>query len=212
MYIWIIFMLIGVFLDQISKYLVVINMELYESVPLIPGVLHFTYIHNPGAAFGSMAGSRWVFMVLSVVMIVGILAYMFWKKPTSRLLLWGLTLVVSGGIGNMIDRVRLSYVVDFIDFCAFPNLWMWTFNVADAFVCVGAGIIILWMILDMVREYKAEKAEAASMQAADKGDAPAEDDTDDAQSDELPKVTEQDMIDMGYITEASYEEEEKNDG
>lgn len=151
-------MLLGVFLDQISKYLIVLYMELYQSVEVIPGVFNFTYIQNEGAAFGSMSNSPWVFMVLSTVMIVGILVYMFWKKPQSRLLLSALTMIVAGGIGNMIDRIRLGYVIDFLDFCAFPKLWKWTFNVADSFVVIGAGMIILWMILDMVREYKAEKA------------------------------------------------------
>ena len=151
-------MLLGVFLDQISKYLIVLYMELYQSVEVIPGVFNFTYIQNEGAAFGSMSNSPWVFMVLSTVMIVGILVYMFWKKPQSRLLMSALTMIVAGGIGNMIDRIRLGYVIDFLDFCAFPKLWKWTFNVADSFVVIGAGMIILWMILDMVREYKAEKA------------------------------------------------------
>ena len=151
-------MLLGVFLDQISKYLIVLYMELYQSVEVIPGVFNFTYIQNEGAAFGSMSNSPWVFMVLSTVMIVGILVYMFWKKPQSRLLMSALTMIVAGGIGNMIDRIRLGYVIDFLDFCAFPKLWKWTFNVADSFVVIGAGMIILWMILDIVREYKAEKA------------------------------------------------------
>ena len=88
---------------------------------------------------------------------------MFWKKPQSKLILWSLTLIVSGGIGNMIDRIRLEYVIDFLDFCAFPNLWRWTFNVADSFVVVGAGIMILCLILDMVREYKGEKAKKACL-------------------------------------------------
>ena len=151
-------MLLGVFLDQISKYLIVLYMELYQSVEVIPGVFNLTYIQNEGAAFGSMSNSPWVFMVLSTVMIVGILVYMLWKKPQSRLLMSALTMIVAGGIGNMIDRIRLGYVIDFLDFCAFPKLWKWTFNVADSFVVIGAGMIILWMILDMVREYKAEKA------------------------------------------------------
>lgn len=151
-------MLVGVFIDQISKYLIVLNLDLHESVEIIPGVFNFTYIRNEGAAFGSMSDSRWLFMILSVVMIVGILVFMFWKKPKSKLLLSALTLIVAGGIGNMIDRIRLEYVIDFLDFCAFPNLWKWTFNVADSFVVIGAGIIILWMLLDMIKEYKAEKA------------------------------------------------------
>lgn len=154
-------MLIGVFLDQISKYLIVLNLDLYESVEIIPGVFRFTYIRNEGAAFGSMSDSRWLFMIMSVVMIVGILVFIFWKKPKSKLLMSALTMIVAGGIGNMIDRIRLGYVIDFLDFCAFPNVWKWTFNVADSFVVIGAGIIILWMILDAVKEYKAEKARKA---------------------------------------------------
>lgn len=151
-------MVVGVALDQISKYLVVINMELYESVDVIPGIFRFTYIQNRGAAFGSMADNRWLFMVLSTVAIVAILVYLFWKRPSNKLVLASIILIVSGGIGNMIDRISLGYVIDFLDFCAFPNLWMWVFNVADAFVCIGAGLLALWMILDTVREYKAEKA------------------------------------------------------
>jgi lipoprotein signal peptidase len=77
----------------------------------------------------------------------------------------------------MIDRVFLGYVVDFFDFCAFPKLWKWVFNVADVFVCVGAGLLALWLILDIIKDYKAEKAKkalesgaAVETEASDKGD------------------------------------------
>ena len=150
-----------VVLDQVSKYLVVANMELGQSVDIIPGVFRFTYIHNEGAAFGSMADARWIFMILSSVAIIAILVYIFWKKPESKLLLSALILVAGGGIGNMIDRIWLGYVIDFIDFCAFPKLWMWIFNVADACVCIGAGMLVLWMILDIIRDEKAKKAALA---------------------------------------------------
>ena len=149
-----------VVLDQVSKMLVVANMELYQSIDVIPGIFRFTYIHNYGAAFGSMAGSRWIFMILSTVAIIAMLVFIFWKKPQSKLLLSALILIVGGGIGNMIDRVFLGYVVDFLDFCAFPNLWMWVFNVADACVCIGAGMLALWMILDIIKDEKAKKAVA----------------------------------------------------
>ncbi len=167
MYIWIILIMLGIFLDQISKYLVVIYMDLGESVQVIPHLFNFTYIRNEGAAFGSLSNSRWVFMIASSVMIVGILVYMFWKKPKNKLLSTALTLIVAGGIGNMIDRIRLGYVIDFIDFCAFPKLWMWTFNVADSFVVVGAGLIILYIILDMIRESKEAKAKKEQVGAND---------------------------------------------
>ena len=148
----------SVVLDQISKYLVVIYMQLHESMEIIPGILRFTYIQNRGAAFGSMADSRWIFMILSTVAIVGILVYLFWKKPQNKLFLSAIIMIVGGGIGNMIDRVRLGYVIDFIDFCAFPEVWMWVFNIADSFVCVGAGLLLLWTVLDFIREAKEEKA------------------------------------------------------
>lgn len=154
----VVLMAITVILDQITKYAVVANMELGESVDIIPGVLRFTYIQNDGAAFGSLDDARWVFMILSTVAIVAILGYMFWKKPQNKLLLSALIMITGGGVGNMIDRISLGYVVDFIDFCAFPKIWMWVFNVADSFVCIGAGVLALWMILDTVRDYKAEKA------------------------------------------------------
>lgn len=155
----IVLMIVSVVADQITKYLVVANMELHESIDVIPGVFRFTYIHNDGAAFGSLDNARWIFMILSTVAIVAILGYLFWKKPQDKLLLSALILVSSGGIGNMIDRIRLGYVIDFIDFCAFPKIWMWIFNVADICVCVGAGLLALWMILDTVKQMKAEKAQ-----------------------------------------------------
>ena len=158
----VVLMVAAVGLDQLSKYLVVANMGLHESVDIIPGVLRFTYIQNDGAAFGSMDEHRWVFMVLSSVAIIGILVYLFWKKPQDKLLLSSLILITGGGIGNMIDRVALGYVIDFIDFCAFPKIWMWVFNIADSCVCIGAGLLALWLILDMVREVKAEKAKKAA--------------------------------------------------
>ena len=157
----VVLILVGVGLDQLTKYLVVSNMALHESIDIIPGVFRFTYIQNDGAAFGSLDNARWVFMILSTVAIIGILIYMFWKKPQNKLMLSALILIVSGGIGNMIDRIALGYVIDFLDFCAFPKVWMWVFNVADSFVCIGAGLLILWLVLDMIREHKAEKAKKA---------------------------------------------------
>lgn len=153
----VILMIVAVVLDQVTKYLVVANMELYESIEVIPGVFRFTYIQNRGAAFGSLDEHRWIFMVLSTVAIVAIIAFLFWKKPQNKLLLTSLILITGGGIGNMIDRIYLGYVIDFLDFCAFPEIWMWVFNVADSFVCIGAGLLALWMILDTVKDMKMEK-------------------------------------------------------
>ena len=90
--------------------------------------------------------------MLSVIGIAAICAYL-WFFVKSVLGRTALALIIGGGIGNMIDRVRLGFVVDFIDFCAF-DFWVWVFNIADACVCVGAALFCLDLILETVREYK----------------------------------------------------------
>lgn len=144
--------------DFFTKAAVVAHIPLGESVNLIDGVFRFTYIQNRGAAFGMLSDARWVFLILSTVAIVAIVAFVAWKRPKNKLMLMSLSLIVGGGIGNMIDRVRLGYVVDFLDFCAFPSLWKWIFNVADAAACIGAGLLFLYLILDTVKTSKEEKA------------------------------------------------------
>ena len=141
-------------LDQVSKLLIL--EFLYEGqAVLIPGVLNFTYVENRGMAFGLLSDQRWVFMILSTVGIIAMGAYL-WFFVKSRLARVALSLVIGGGIGNMIDRVAYGFVVDFIDFCAF-DFWVWVFNVADAAVCVGAGLFILDLVLETVREMKKKK-------------------------------------------------------
>ena len=157
-----------VFLDQISKFLVIIYLKNVGSVSVIPGVLRFTYVENDGAAFGMLDDHRWVFMVLSTVAIVGLLIYLWKKPPESMLCKISLAFLVGGGIGNMIDRCLYGYVVDFIDFCAFPKIWYFVFNIADSFVCIGAAILMAYLVIETVRETKAEKNEKiAVMDASD---------------------------------------------
>ena len=156
---WIILLVLIIFADQLSKWLVVALLQGRESVYLIDGVLRFTYVENDGAAFGMLDDHRWVFLVLSTVMIIALIYYIVKYKPQSKWVMTSLILIVGGGIGNMIDRLLLGYVIDFIDFCAFPNLWRWVFNIADSAVCVGTFMLSLWLILDTVKEYKREKAE-----------------------------------------------------
>ena len=152
---------LGIVLDQATKLLVVHTMELWQSIPLIPNIFHFTYIQNKGAAFGSMADQRWLFMIVSTVSIVAISIYVFvFGHKNSKLLNIALAMIVSGGIGNMIDRVRLGYVIDFFDFCAFP-FWTWIFNIADIMVVIGCGLVFLSVILDTAKESKAKKAKNA---------------------------------------------------
>jgi signal peptidase II len=133
------------------------------SVDVIKGVFRFTYVENKGAAFGMLADNRWVFMILSTVAIVALLIYLWRFRPDSKFACFSISLIIAGGIGNMIDRVALGYVIDFIDFCAFPNLWQWVFNMADAYVCVGGGMLVVWLIISMVKDYKVEKAAKTSV-------------------------------------------------
>lgn len=138
-----------------------------ESVDIIPGIFRFSFVVNDGAAFGLMDENRWLFMILSTVAIVAIIVYMFWKKPQNPLLLASLVLITGGGIGNMIDRIALGYVIDFFDFCALPNLWMWVFNVADSCVCIGAALMALWLVIDMIKEIKNDKAKKSALANSD---------------------------------------------
>ena len=148
--------IVGIVLDQITKFLTVTLLELYETFPIIEGVIHFTRVHNTGAAFGSMKDARWIFMIVSAVAITTMLAYLYFGHATSRLYEISLAMVISGGIGNMIDRVALGYVVDFIDFRLINFA---VFNGADSFVCVGAGLLILALILEIFEETKSKSGD-----------------------------------------------------
>jgi signal peptidase II len=154
MLIWIVVIVASIFADQLTKQLVVNFLDREEPFYVIKDVFRFSYVENRGAAFGMLDDHRWVFMIISTVAIVGIIFYMWKFCRDSKLLCLGLSLIVGGGIGNMIDRVLLGYVIDFLDFCAFPKLWMWVFNVADACVCVGAAIVVLSLLIDIVKESK----------------------------------------------------------
>ncbi|MBQ7347303.1 MAG: signal peptidase II [Clostridia bacterium] len=145
----------AVALDQLTKWLAVIYLEGEASFPLWQDVLHFTYARNEGAAFGMLRDQRWIFMVFSAVAIIGLLIYLIFFRPKSRYVQITLAMIVGGGIGNMIDRICLGYVIDFIDFTLIDFA---IFNVADSFVTVGAFMLMGYLIVDIIRDTKAEKA------------------------------------------------------
>lgn len=150
----------GIGLDQLTKLLVSGNMTLYQSIPVIPKVFDITYIHNKGAAFGMLSSHRWVFMVISTVAILAMGFYLFRFCKESMFFKVGLALVVSGGIGNMIDRIAYGYVIDMIEATIVETIFGWSFaifNVADSFVCVGAGIVIFCLVRDIIRESRSEE-------------------------------------------------------
>ena len=155
----IIVVILAVVLDQVSKYLSVEYLMDIDTFPLIKDILHFTYLENRGAAFGMLANNRWVFMIASVGGILAIAGWMIVSKPKSRWVQCAMSLIIGGGIGNMIDRVRLGYVIDFID-CRFIDFYV--FNIADSCVCVGCAMVILWVIAEEVKEHKAKKSAKAA--------------------------------------------------
>ena len=126
-------------LDQLVKWIVQSHMVWGESIPLIPGVFHLTYIINPGAAFGILAYQRWFFLAI-VVLLFG--AFFAFRKriPTKPLYFpASIGMLLGGALGNAIDRVRISGVVDFFDFRIWP-----IFNVADIFICIGVALIVFY--------------------------------------------------------------------
>lgn len=142
---WIAITILGILLDQLTKLIVSVNMALYESIPLWDGVLHITYIQNRGAAFGMLANQRWVFLIISSITIIVMLVFLSLTKSKNALLLSSVAMILSGGIGNMIDRLALGYVVDMIEFRLINFA---VFNVADSFVCVGAALLFLAVLFE----------------------------------------------------------------
>ncbi len=141
-----IYLIIGIFgiiLDFATKKLAAAHLKGGTEVILIEKVFKLSYVENFGAAFGIFQDMRYVFIVLTVLIVF----FLFWllkdAKTKSRIFKTGITLMITGAVGNFIDRVFLGYVVDFLDFYLidFP-----VFNVADCFVCVGAGLLIIYYL------------------------------------------------------------------
>ncbi len=144
----------GIILDQITKMLASTYLKAIKTFPIIEGVFHFTYTENTGMAFGMLKDKRWIFMTVSTVLIIAMGLYLYLFKSEGRLYDVAIAMIVSGGIGNMIDRIGLGYVVDFID-VRLINFAI--FNGADSFVCVGAGLLVLALVREMLEESKAKK-------------------------------------------------------
>ena len=128
--------------DQAVKFLVVNTMSPGESEPLLPPLLQLTRVHNYGAAWSSFSGARWLLIILTAVGM-GVLAWLLVKVVRHPLGQWSLACILGGGIGNLIDRVRLGYVVDMLDtmFMDFP-----VFNVADVFVVCGTICALIYYL------------------------------------------------------------------
>ena len=158
--------LVGI--DRLTKWLIVQNIRLGESVPGIKigdkRLIDITNIRNEGAAFGIMQGRQTFLIVVSLLLTVGAVAVMFSGKVKSKTVIASITLIVAGGIGNLIDRISQGYVVDFIEL-QFINFAV--FNFADMCVVSGACLMFLSVVSDEIREYKARRACEESAAEAD---------------------------------------------
>lgn len=147
--------LVIVILDQVTKLLVLKNIPLGGHVDFIPGFLGLTYVQNPGAAFSSFEGAQWLFALIFLLFA----AFILWEFPKKRMPFqtadrWLIVTIFAGGIGNMIDRFRFSYVVDMIqtEFVRFP-----VFNVADSFITCGCILLIIHLAFFNKEFWKDEK-------------------------------------------------------
>ncbi len=162
--------------DQLTKYLIVTNFSLHESKPLIPDVFHLTYIQNAGMAWGMFQGKRIAFLILTIP-VLGLLGFVYanvlhqGKHFTPLKVL--IVLIAAGAVGNMIDRIRLGYVVDFLDFCLinFP-----IFNVADIFVTMGMILALILLLFyyspedfEIMLEFKNARKKAQNKEREESG-------------------------------------------
>jgi len=147
------------FLDQASKWMAVIHIEAHQTLSVIPGFFNLVLVKNRGMAFGIFSQTRsgfyYYFLLATTIGAIGIiLFFFFWIKRRKKWLTVGLSLILGGALGNLVDRVRLGYVVDFLDFFLKGYHWP-AFNVADSAVTVGT----FWLLFNIIQGKKIIEAE-----------------------------------------------------
>ncbi len=148
--------------DQITKYIVSTNMEPYQTVSFLNGFLDFRFVYNDGGAWSILGGHRWLLLTSTALIMAFLVFLIIRNKLKSKLLFWAGSLIISGGIGNMIDRIfNGGKVVDFLEF-QFINFPV--FNIADCAVVIGAGLLILYFVFDIIKEEKEKKAKESEEQ------------------------------------------------
>lgn len=156
MIIYILAALVGVAIisvDQYTKYFIAANYTLAQSHTFIPKVIDITYVKNTGAAWGMMSDRTWLLISMTTVVMLICICLLVKYGTRSKLLFWAMILVLSGGIGNMIDRIfRRGAVVDFLHFTFWKDFPV--FNIADCAIVIGAGLLVLYFVIDLFRESK----------------------------------------------------------
>ncbi len=143
---------LGLILDQATKLYIDRSMQLFQSIPLLDNFFHITYVRNRGAAFSFLSHASWrlpFFIGVSIVAAIAILIAFIRLRNNQKLAQISLAMIFSGAIGNLIDRLRMGEVIDFLDAHWYQHHWP-AFNVADSMICVG----VFLLAIDMLREEK----------------------------------------------------------
>lgn len=146
-------------LDQVTKWLIVLNFPLHSYRTIIPNFFDLVHVTNTGAAFGSFSDSNLFFMALSAVVAAGLLYFYFRNAFTELTGRIGAALLLSGILGNLTDRITHGHVVDFLSFdlhIPFANPWP-AFNIADSCICIAAGLFLLHATIEAVKEARAKR-------------------------------------------------------
>ncbi len=184
-------------LDQLTKILIDSNMKPNESIPIISigdtQVLRLTNVRNPGAAFSILEGKQVFLVIFTAIIVLAMLYLMISKKVKRPAYIWSMSLIVAGGIGNLIDRIIRGEVIDFID-VKIINFAI--FNVADICAVLGSAGLLIFVVADEIKEHKKKKLKAAQ------SDESTEEDTDDEISVTIVKPADKDTAEPAKKTQA----------
>jgi signal peptidase II len=145
--------IVGILIDQLTKVAVDRSMQLFDSITIIENFFHLTYVRNKGAAFSFLSNASWrlpFFVIISIVAALVILVAFRKLRDDQKLAHISLAMIFSGAVGNLIDRIRLGEVIDFLDAHWYRHHWP-AFNVADSLICVGVFLLAIDMILEEKR-------------------------------------------------------------
>ncbi len=136
--------LLALLLDRISKIIVLRNMVVGQTIPVIHDFFHFTYVRNPGAAFGILAEKKWLFIVATFAILIVLFYFVHTTESKGILMSVSLGMIAGGAVGNLWDRLQIGMVIDFLDF---RGVWPYIFNIADSFIVVGVLVLICKILL-----------------------------------------------------------------
>jgi signal peptidase II len=156
MYWYYIIALVVIGIDQLTKWIIVKNMELYEQITVIKDFFYITSSRNKGAAWGILQDQMFFFYLITAVVVIGVIFYMQKFGKDSKLLALSLSLILGGAIGNFIDRIYRQEVVDFLDFIIFKYDYP-IFNIADSSLCVGVILVLIATFRDEKKKGKRVK-------------------------------------------------------